>query len=260
MRILIAGLGLIGTSLALDLSAQGHDVAGYDPNPEHRALALQRGAVRSYARPSEGSYDRILLAAPPRASLELLAMPWQAPLWLDTGSVKQPICAEARQRRLPFVGGHPLAGNAGEGPAAARAGLFRGRGFALCPGGGPGDLAEEIVRSLGARPIWRDAAEHDRQVAASSHLCYAFSCALALTLEDLPRELIGPAAWEMLRVATSPTGLWQEILEMNGPAVAQARAALGDALTAAAGGDGAMLEAARAAAARLRQEARPDGG
>jgi len=259
MRILVAGLGLIGTSLAIDLTAAGHEVVGYDVSPEHLRAAQAAGAVAEPLHEPRGSFDRILLAAPPTASIRLLDAPWRAPLWLDAGSVKQPICAAARERGLPFVGGHPLAGNAGAGPGAAQAGLFAGRGFALCPAGGPGDAAEALVHTLGARPLWIEAAEHDRQVAVTSHLCYAFSCALALMLDDVPAELVGPAAREMLRVATSPTDLWQEILTYNGPALASAAAALGERMAAASRGDPETLEAARAIATRIRQEVEHGG-
>ena len=254
MRILIAGLGLIGTSLALDLTALGHEVSGYDIRAEHVAAAEALGAIGHRLSEPRDRFDAIVLAAPPRASIALLERPWRAPLWLDTGSVKGPICAAARALGLPFVGGHPLAGNAGGGPGSASAGLFAGRGFALCAAGGPERAAEDLVRSLGARPIWLDAQDHDRQVAVSSHLPYAFSCALALMLKDAAPELVGPAAIEMLRVATSPTGLWQEILELNEAALALAGQELAERLAETATGLPHALWAAREAARRMREE------
>lgn len=260
MQVLVAGLGLIGTSLAMDLTALGHEVLGYDLASEHCDQALALGAIARTVSEPRGSFDCIVLATPPGAAIALLDAPWRAPLWLDTGSVKHAICHRAKERGVPFVGGHPLAGNAGSGPGAARAGLFAGQGFALCAAGGPGERAEELVRSLGAVPYWLDAAEHDRMVALSSHLCYAFSCSLALLLEDVPGQLVGPAAREMLRVATSPTGLWQEILTLNAPQVAQAGQELAAALEAAASGDPATLERARAAANTIRQGQVGHGG
>ncbi len=254
MRILIAGLGLIGTSLALDLTALGHEVSGYDVSAAHLAAAEAAGAIAHRLERPGGSFDCIMLAAPPRENIALLDKPWRAPLWLDTGSVKRAICQAAQERGLPFVGGHPLAGNAGSGPASAQAGLFAGRGFALCPAGGPRQPAEDLVRALAARPIWLDPDEHDRHVAVSSHLPYAFSCALALMLADTPRELLGPAALEMLRVATSPTGLWQEILDLNSPALEAATRDLGERLCATAEGLPEVLAAARRAAISMREE------
>lgn len=252
------GLGLIGTSLALDLRVQGFRVCGYDLKAEHLLEARRLEAIDEALEAPSGAFDAIVLAAPPRANLGLLAAGATAPLWLDTGSVKQEIVRRAQAAGLPFVGGHPLAGTEGAGPLGARAGLFAGRGFALCPGGGPRAAAEEIVRAVGAQPIWIDAAEHDRLVARSSHLVYAWSCALAELLQGVPEELIGPAAREMLRVATSPIALWCEILEMNRPAVDAAVRDARAALEAAASGDEALLSAASRIARRLREDA--DGG
>ena len=225
---------------------------GYDARPEHLEAARMLGAVEDVLDGPRGAFDVLLLAVPPLAALELLRADWRAGLWLDTGSVKRPICERAQALGRPLVGGHPLAGNAGSGPAAAARGLFAGRGFALCDAGGPRTLAEELVRSLGAQPFWIEAGRHDQAVAASSHLCYAVSCALALLLRDLPQELLGPAAQEMLRVATSPPALWQEILQLNAPGVDEAAGRFWELLREAAAGSADVLSAARTAACGLR--------
>ncbi len=259
-RIAVFGLGLIGTSLALDLRAAGYEVAGYDAQHAHVALAAERGALDVRLGAPRGAFDAIVLAAPPKANLALLGAQAQAKLWIDTGSVKEEIVRSARARGLPFVGGHPLAGSEGGGPAAAQRGLFRARGFALCPGGGPEEAAQALVAELGAHALWVDAAEHDLQVARSSHLVYAWSCALAEILKDTPPALVGPAAREMLRVATSPPGLWTEILEMNRPAVAVALEEAQASLRRAAAGDMKTLGLARDLARRLREGDRSDGG
>lgn len=222
MRVALAGVGMIGTSLALDLKGMGHQVWGYDPDPEHLAAAQSMGAIDGGLPQLAGSFDLILLAAPPQACLGLLDSPCKAPLWLDVGSVKAPIVQAAMGRALPFVGGHPLAGSAGFGPQAALGGLFRNRGFALCPGGGPLEQAISLVKSVGAFPLVLPADVHDRQVAGSSHVLYLLSAALANRLADTPEELIGPAAYQWLRLASAPAPLYQEILALNAEAVEEA--------------------------------------
>ncbi|MHB1981602.1 MAG: prephenate dehydrogenase [Sulfobacillus sp.] len=219
MRVALAGVGMIGTSLALDLKALGHQVWGYDSDPEHLAEAQAMGALDGSLPQLAGSFDLILLAAPPQACLELVQSPCQAPLWLDVASVKAPIVAAAMARAVPFVGGHPLAGSAGSGPQAATAGLFQNRGFALCPGGGPLAQAISLVTSLRAHPFVLSAEVHDREVAASSHVLYLLSAALAQRLAGTAPELIGPAAHEWLRLASAPAALYQEILTLNQEAV-----------------------------------------
>jgi prephenate dehydrogenase len=259
-HVAVFGLGLIGTSLALDLRAARWRVSGYDAHDAHALEAARRGALDDVLKAPEGNFDVVVLAAPPQANIELLSARVTADLWLDTGSVKAEIVRKARAASLPFVGGHPLAGTEGGGPQAARTGLFAGRGFALCAAGGPADMAEEIALAVRANPLWLDADEHDRHVARTSHLVYAFSCALATLLGEVPRQLVGPAAREMLRVATSPTGLWSEILEMNRPAVLDAAGEAAAALANMASGDAQLLEAARAAALALREDGTRDAG
>ena len=222
MRVALAGVGMIGSSLALDLRDQGHQIFGFDPNAGHLAEAEAMGAIDGILTEFKGSFDLVLLAALPNACLSLLDSPCEAPLWLDVGSVKAPIVRAAQARSLPFVGGHPLAGSAGSGPRAARRRLFSGRGFALCPGGGPLDQAVSLVQSIGALPFVLPADVHDRRVAQSSHLLYLLSAALASRLTDTPAELIGPAAFEWLRLASAPAPLYQEILALNGEAVREA--------------------------------------
>lgn len=222
LRIALAGLGMIGTSLALDLRPLGHEVWGWDPNPDHLTAARERDALDGALSGLGGNWDLILLAAPPKACVDLLDRDAVATLWMDVASVKAPIVAAAEARSLPLVGGHPLAGSARSGPLAAQPGLFRQRGFALCPAGGPLPQAIDLVESLGAHPIVLSADEHDRCVAGSSHLLYLLSAALAGRLADTPAGLLGPAAYEWLRLASSPAPLYQEILTLNQEQVAEA--------------------------------------
>lgn len=222
LRTALAGVGMIGASLALDLRSLGHEVWGWDPNSEHLDQARSQGALDGVLSDLAGDWDLVLLAAPPGACIELLDRACSAPLWLDVASVKAPIVAAAEARSLPLVGGHPLAGSARSGPLAAQPGLFRQRGFALCPAGGPLPEAIDLVESLGAHPIVLSADEHDRWVAGSSHLLYLLSAALAGRLADTPAGLLGPAAYEWLRLASSPAPLYQEILTLNQEQVAEA--------------------------------------
>lgn len=259
MSVGIFGLGLIGSSLGLDLTRRGHEVTGYDVRPTHARDALSRGAVSRLVDAPAGSYDILVLAAPPLANLALLRCPARAALWLDTSSVKAPIVREAAALSLPFVGGHPLAGSAASGPRAARAEFFCGSTFFLCPAGGPLNIALGLVDELGARPFVIEPEAHDRAVASSSHVVFLMSAALALTLADTPPDFVGPAAREMLRTATSPPELWREILDLNRSQVRQAASSLGHTLGALAAGDLARLDGAREAARRIREESTDAG-
>lgn len=252
-RVTIVGLGLIGASAGMRLRAEGHWVGGMDRDPRHLDRALSLGAVDAEVAGRPGEADVVLLAAPPRANIEWVRHPWQAPLVIDTSSVKEPVVQAAREAGVPFVGGHPLAGRAEGGPDAARPDLFQGRTFLLTAAGGPMEQARAVAQALGALPVEIGAAEHDRAVARTSHLVYLMSCALAEVLRDSPAQLLGPAAHEMLRVATSPTGLWEEILSLNAAAVGEAATALAEEIRRLSSADGEDLARARRAAEQLRR-------
>src|SRR6202012_1191627 len=85
-----------------------------------------------------------------------------------------------------YVPGHPLAGRERSGPAAARADLFLGRTWALCPAPEPSPAAVAAVTALaaacGAEPVVTDAATHDHWVALISHAPHVVAAALAAQL------------------------------------------------------------------------------
>src|SRR5699024_8563611 len=95
----------------------------------------------------------------------------------DVGSTKQAPLAAAhghlpRPRR--FVGAHPMAGSEKDGPDAASDNLFEGKPCILTPEPTTDPAAIERVEALwsavGMHVRRMTAAEHDRQVAAVSHL------------------------------------------------------------------------------------------
>jgi prephenate dehydrogenase len=237
----VAGLGLIGGSLALALRRAGHQVIGVD-----RAAVLRRaraaGALTGTARTVSGAAtaaDLVVLAAPPDVNLRLLeelAVGAPEARVTDVTSVKQPIVRLARRLRLRgFVGGHPMAGREQGGFGGADAQLFQGRPWILTPERTTDPAAvraaERLARAVGARVVHRKAAEHDRAVARVSHLPQLVAWALADAAAG-HQDLAGPAYREMTRLAASPPGLWAQILDQNAAEVEAAVRAFVRALRA----------------------------
>src|SRR6202041_3273640 len=85
-----------------------------------------------------------------------------------------------------FVPGHPLSGRERSGPAAARADLFLGRPWVICPGAqtAPEAVAAvtALVRCCQAQEVRLTAAEHDRYVALVSHAPHVVAAAMAARL------------------------------------------------------------------------------
>ena len=243
----VAGVGLIGGSIALRAHAAGATVIGYDRDPDALRAALAAGALDATAPDLAALAERcaiVAIALPVDVTIDVLATTpelAEPELVFDVASVKLPIVAAAGG--LPrFVASHPLAGRELGGFAAADAALFEGRTWAIVPAREPavGGRLEQLVAALGARALMLSAADHDRLVAISSHLPQLLSVALGAQLAETGDadgrvyDLCGPGMQSMLRLAHSETALWAQIAKANATAVADALEAVAAALQATA--------------------------
>jgi len=231
--ISVIGLGLMGTSFVRALKAAKPDIRmiGYDPKPATKQAvdhlcSSARGALNA---------DLIILALPVRAIIRLLkkehAFFRPNSVILDFGSTKREICRTAWNvlpRDVTFIGGHPLAGKAVSGAANSDPRLFRCQPFVLVPEltartRPPArlsalEIARQLVLAIGAVPVIMKPEQHDRCLAATSHLPQFLSVALALSARKLLKEdpiLHGPAFLEMTRLAESDYRMWKDIASTN---------------------------------------------
>ena len=229
--VAIVGVGLIGGSIGLGLRRRGlaREVVGVGRREESLRAAQQLGAMdRSTLDVAEGAADAELIvvctpvgriAADVRAAA---AASRRQALITDVGSTKAQIVAEldgALPGGVRFVGSHPLAGSEKNGPAAADADLFVNRTVVVTPVGSTceGDLAAvaALWTSLGARVIHMSPADHDRTLAATSHLPHLVAAALAAatSADDLALTATGWA--DTTRVASGDPELWSQIFLSN---------------------------------------------
>lgn len=247
--VVVIGTGLIGTSVALALTERGATVWLSDADPTAARLAADIGAGTELPDegPPAGPADLAVLAMPPEAVAPALAAAQARGLarcYTDVASVKELPLARARVLGCDltsFAGGHPLSGRERSGPAAARADLFLGRPWAICPlpetGAAALAAADGLARGCGAQPIVMSAADHDRWVALVSHAPYAVAVAMAARLEHAPDgalDLAGQGLRDVTRVAASDTRLWTQILAANARHAADVLTALAADLSAAA--------------------------
>ena len=237
----VAGMGLIGGSVARELAARGVRVLGHDRDPAAVAAAMRGGVVAAalgedFAGVEEA--DVLVVAVPVLAAREVLraARPRLGGVRLitDAGSTKRSIVAVAEEMGMGarFVGAHPLAGDHRSGWDASRAGLFAGARVFLCPASDAEEdaiaLADALWTGLGGRTERMDAAEHDRLLAWTSHLPQAVSSALgaALAGRGIGRAELGPGGRDVTRLAGSSLDLWADVLRDNADAVDDALAAM----------------------------------
>jgi prephenate dehydrogenase len=249
VRVAVIGTGLIGTSVALALREHGASVWLADTDPEAARLAANLGAGEPLPDGAPRA-DVAVIAVPPAVVAATLAAAQArgskglAACYTDVASVKQLPVTQARALGCDltsFVPGHPLAGREKHGPAAARADLFLGRTWALCPAPETSEQAvatiTTLVRTCGAVPVRADAAAHDRWVALVSHAPHLVAAAMAARLEAAPAEaldLAGQGLRDVTRIAAGDTGLWTQILAANAGPVAEVLAAVAADLAEAA--------------------------
>ncbi|HEY6761356.1 MAG TPA: prephenate dehydrogenase/arogenate dehydrogenase family protein [Baekduia sp.] len=230
-RVAVLGLGLIGGSVGLAARERlGAYVIGFDPDPAVRERAVERGAVDAVVDQVEGLGPAgvAVVAAPVQALRERIAdacahVP--GAVVTDVGSTKRAL-VEARPSD-PYIGGHPLAGAEVAGVEHARADLFDGATWYLTPrADSEGILLERLhrfVTGLGAVPTVIGHAEHDRLMAAFSHVPHVVANALvaqatrALGEEAIP--VVGPSFRDATRVAGANPPLWAGIYDANRDAV-----------------------------------------
>jgi len=260
----LIGLGAIGGSIARQVksreSGAGIRVFGWSPEPAERAIAAQEGALDdapARAVDVAQAADLLVLAAPPAANLaqlETLGPQLKRGAFItDVGSVKRGIVARAERLGLTdrFAGSHPLAGTHRHGFDASRPDLLRGAVVYVTPTAGGENAAFEISHFwqdvLEAEPVLIDAARHDAQLAATSHVPQVVASLLGdfLARHAPPGSSFGPGAADTTRLAASEPALWTEILLMNRdeilPALRKLEDSLGTVERALEVGDAAAL-------------------
>jgi prephenate dehydrogenase len=230
--VLIIGTGLIGTSIGLALG--GRDVwLRDDHDPAAAALAADLGAGVLQQGQCDGQpADLAVLAVPPEAVATTLLAAQRDGLarwYTDVASVKRLPVRAARAAGcdlVSYVPGHPLAGREKHGPAAARADLFLGRTWAVCPAEAAPEAIDAVValiRACGAVPVVTDPDTHDRWVALTSHAPHVVAAAMAARLADADGralDLAGQGLRDVTRIAAGDTALWTQILTANAGPVA----------------------------------------
>ena len=242
-KITIVGVGLLGGSIGL--AARQRRLAGEIAGYVRRAASMQdcekTGAV-DYATTD-------LLAAVSGADLVILCTPLaqmrsltqqilpalkRGAIVTDVGSVKADVVRELEsiiaKNGAHFVGSHPMAGGEKMGVLAARADLYANAVCVVTPSkksqAGAIRKLEQFWKSLGARTLRLDAAQHDLLVSRSSHLPHVVAATLVnLVLNPAnPKTQVGLCATgfrDTTRIASGSPEMWRDIALSNRKNVAR---------------------------------------
>jgi len=266
-RVNVAGLGLIGGSIARGLVERGWEVGGDDLDPARVQRALELGILRHAGlfRDAEVTFVCTpVLTLVDEVRRILVATDG---LVTDVGSVKGALEAEIDDPR--FIGGHPMAGSELEGLDGADGSMFGGAVWVLTPTPTTPDSTfagvASVVAELGAEVVALPADRHDQVVAVISHVPHLTAATLMGLAADRAEEhaaLLRLAAGgfrDMTRIASGHPAIWLDICAENRPAILSALDDLIDGLSeireiVATGRRDDLLErltAARAARANL---------
>ena len=236
-RLAIVGVGLIGGSLALALKRAGAvgEVVGIGRGLENLQTARSLGVVDRFTQELEAGVadaDVVFLATPvltlPQVAARALPHMKRGAILTDGGSVKGSVVA-AIEPLLPdgvhFVPGHPVAGTEQSGAAAAFPTLYEGRRCILTPTARTAAAALELVahmwRMAGSEVVLMDVEQHDRVLAATSHLPHMVAYALVNAVsacgregEDVLRFSAGGFR-DFTRIASSDPTMWRDIAMSN---------------------------------------------
>ncbi len=240
----IIGTGLIGGSVGLALKGLGWRIHGVDADRGVEARAQELGVIDEVGLHPGSSL--VVVATPvgttPTVIRDLLEGSDLSPRCVitDVGSVKETLVARFDDPRV--IGGHPMAGSEQVGVDGARADLFVGATWVLCPTSSTDPAAYAWLRALlgqiGAQVVDLAPARHDAMVAAVSHVPHLTAAALMGMAADLEEEhaaLLQLAAGgfrDMTRIAAGRPTIWPDICLDNQAAILATLDTLIDALGA----------------------------
>lgn len=236
-RVLIAGLGLIGGSLALNLTSHtNHIVLGYDGDEKTRQYAKDKNVVHEvYTDYIEAvqKAEVVILACPVSVTCQLIDQLNDIELTkdvlvTDVSSVKQTVLTRAEQLINPhirFVGGHPMAGSHKRGIEAAKEHLFENAIYVLTKTSRATDedvsWIKSILQTTKAKFIELDGKEHDEMTSVISHFPHLIASSLVHQAEKWQEKhpkipsLAAGGFRDITRIASSNPKMWQDIFFQN---------------------------------------------
>lgn len=230
--VTVIGLGVIGGSYAMALTAAGHTVYGTDTDPRSVREAKDRGMI------ADGSGEAAAFAA--KSDVVVIALyPAQVKAQLaaliphlkdgavvtDVAGIKSDYVAEIEAmlpKGVQFVFAHPMAGREKRGIDYADSRVFKGANFILVPTERTSEQSLETVRGLAedmgfGNIMSVSAQKHDEIIAFVSQLPHAIAVALVNSDEESAEteKFIGDSYRDLTRIASINETLWSELFLGN---------------------------------------------
>lgn len=236
MKIAVAGLGLIGGSLAKAFcSLPDVCVLGYDiDNTTIMRAKLVEATHGVMTEDNIKECDYIFVALYPEATQDFLQR--FAPhigkntVVVDCAGTKRAVCEEgfklAKEYGFCFIGGHPMAGTQFSGFKYSRASLFDKASMILVPAKDEKlevlQALKELLVKVGFKSVTiTNAAEHDRIIAYTSQLAHVVSNAYVKSPNARVHKGFSAGSYrDLTRVAKLNSAMWAELFLDNSDNIA----------------------------------------
>ena len=229
MKILVAGLGLIGASIAKSLKKNtSHYILGWNRTQSVTLKALEDGAIDE-----TGTLDELI----PQADITIInfytdaIIPFvmenrdkfkKGSIVTDSCGIKTMICRTLEKEKFDFyyIGAHPMAGREVSGYDASLPTLFDNASFICTPTNAPKskiDTVLELAREMGfKRTVVTTPEHHDEMIAFTSQIAHVLACSYVLS--PLAPQHAGFSAGsyrDVSRVARINGEMWSELFIAN---------------------------------------------
>lgn len=230
MNIVVAGLGIIGGSMAKAIKKYTDNrVLGINRSKKPLEQALGCGAIDEIADTSALSdCDMLIMGMYPDAAVEFVRANADRInkncIVIDTSGIKSEICPKmtelAREHGFTFVGFHPMAGKEVNGFESSEADLFLGANAIILPCEAD-DSAVATVAALASKigfgtVVYTTPEEHDRMIAFTSQLPHVIACGYVFSpCCRKHKGFSGGSYRDVSRVANINAELWSELFINN---------------------------------------------
>jgi prephenate dehydrogenase len=222
MNILIAGLGLIGASLAKSLK-QNNKIAGFDRD-NILEYAFKNEIIDERAEKFD-LYDFVIVALPPEFAIKFI----EENKFKDNAVITD-ICGvkaaiekkiDFKNKNFNYIGCHPMAGKEVSGIENSSADLFKGASLIITENEDTDlkslELTEKIYKQAGFSKIIKCSADyHDKIIAYTSQLAHIVSNAYVKSETIKKHEgFTGGSFQDMTRIAGLNENIWTDLFFLN---------------------------------------------
>ena len=231
MKICVAGLGLIGGSLAKTLKKNTDTVVyGIDINKKAITLALAQEAIDEEITPEDmKNCDIVILGLYPQATIDFIKENRDnfnpGGIVIDTCGIKKAVVESAEQTLsgtgVSFLGCHPMAGREFWGFEYALDNLFDKASFIMTPTENTPKQTVDTVRQLAldmgfAKCVVSTPQEHDEVIAFTSQLAHVVSSAYVKSPSLFRQAGFSAGSFkDLTRVARLNEDMWTSLFLLN---------------------------------------------